>query len=99
MGVVVAKVQSCFAVPCPHLSCKKQCIKNIHNYPLKVHKCIYKKDKKKQRQNTRRKMWEEWRSHEIVVQVQKNLLIYLKGIKTHARCIDIQYVGHHLLYI
>jgi hypothetical protein len=43
-------------------------------------------------------MWEEWRSHEIVVQVQENLPNYLKDIKTHDTCNNIEYVNHNLLY-
>jgi hypothetical protein len=84
MGVVVVKVQSCFAVPCPHLSWKKECIRNIHNYPLTFHKCMYKRNRRN-RQNTGRNCGKD----EIVVRVQANLLVYWKGIKTHARCNDI----------
>jgi len=46
MGVAAVKVQSCFAVPCPHLSWKKECIRNIHNYPLTFHKGMYKRNRR-----------------------------------------------------
>lgn len=81
MAVVAVKVQSCFAVPCPHLSWKNECIRNIHNYPLTFHKCMYERTR---RQNTRRNCGKDggamkllFRSRRICLYTEKVLKLML----------------------